>query len=384
MITGMNSPQPPRPVWRDISLWLAIGMLLAACALWWQARQQNNTETITYSYASAVKRVTDAVVSLDIRRSVPDFSGPLAGLLSGGGQQTLPQNLQRDPNNPAMLIETSGGSGVVVSGFGHILTNHHVVADASEVIVRFNDGRSAVAERIGNDPETDLALLKVDLPKLAHARFAPPGHIQVGDIVLAIGNPFGVGQTVTQGIISATGRSGLSLSTFESFLQTDAAINPGNSGGALANVRGELIGINTALFSKSGGSQGIGFAIPAALAEAVMQQLIENGEVVRGWLGIVPQPLTDELVSGINLPTEQGLLVANVIPGSPAQRSGVRRGDILLRIDERAMSTARDALEYVAGLRPGDRVELGIVRRGEQQSIDVQITRRTVNRRVDR
>lgn len=384
MTSGNNNPvAPPHPAWRDITLWLAIGLLLAACALWWQAQRQSNNYAVTYSYAGAVQQVADAVVSLDIRRNVPNYSTPLAGAFSGR-QQTLPQNLQPDPNNPNLLIETSGGSGVVISGLGHILTNHHVVADAREVNVRFNDGRSATAELIGNDPETDLALLKVKLPELAHARFAPPGRVQVGDVVLAIGNPFGVGQTVTQGIISATGRSGLALSTFESFLQTDAAINPGNSGGALVNVRGELIGINTALFSRSGGSQGIGFAIPAALAEAVMQQLIENGEVVRGWLGVVPQPLTSELTEGLSLPNGRGLLVANVIPGSPAQRAGVRRGDILLYIDEQPMNGPRDALEYVAGRSPGDRVALDLVRRGVRQSLEVQISRRTVNRQSGR
>jgi serine protease DegQ len=272
---------------------------------------------------------------------------------------------------------SSLGSGVIVSPDGYILTNHHVVEAADEIEVALADGRKTRAHVVGSDPETDLAVIKIELPgKLPAITFGHPEQAQVGDIVVAIGNPFGVGQTVTMGIISALKRSHLGLSTFENFIQTDAAINPGNSGGALVDVNGNLIGINSAIYSPNGGSLGIGFAITASTAKKTMEQIIQSGSVTRGWIGAGVQELTPELAESFKLGTTKGVLITEVIRNSPADQAGVEAGDILVAIDDQAIEDWNTMLETVANLPPGKMVTARLVRNGKAMSLPVKIGKR--------
>ena len=255
-------------------------------------------------------------------------------------------------------LQTSLGSGVIINSQGFILTNHHVIADADEIRVVLSDGRAIDAIVAGTDPDTDLALLQTASDDLPAITVGDSNHLRVGDVVLAIGNPFGVGQTVTMGIVSATGRNQLGINTFENFIQTDAAINPGNSGGALINAYGELVGINTAIFSRSGGSQGIGFAIPVTLAQGVMNQILIQGRVVRGWIGIAGQDITPQLAESFSLHEARGVLVSGVLEGGPADQAGIEPGDIITRIDNRVPGSVQQILEIISGLAPGSTVEL--------------------------
>jgi serine protease DegQ len=273
----------------------------------------------------------------------------------------------------AQTQRTSGlGSGVIVSPDGYILTNQHVVEAADEIEVALNDGRKFRARIVGSDPESDVAVLRIDAGRLPAVTFGSPEGMSVGDIVLAIGNPFGVGQTVTMGIVSALGRSHLGINTFENFIQTDAAINPGNSGGALVDAGGNLIGINTAIYSRSGGSMGIGFAIPVSLARNVMEQIIRSGVVIRGWIGVEVQEITPELVESFSLPVSEGALIAGVVRGSPADNAGIKPGDILEAIQDRPVRDPQIMLDAVASLAPGSETTFK-VRRGKQLA-EVKIT----------
>ncbi|WP_292978839.1 Do family serine endopeptidase [Nitrosomonas sp.] len=272
--------------------------------------------------------------------------------------------------------ERSLGSGVIVSPEGYILTNHHVVEAANEIQVALMDGRNAQARVIGSDPESDLAVLKIDLDNLPSIAFGESEKARVGDIVLAIGNPFGVGQTMTMGIIGALGRSQVGLSTFENFIQTDAAINPGNSGGALTDTSGNLIGINTAIYSRSGGSLGIGFAIPVDAAKQIMQQIIETGSVVRGWLGVSMQNITPELAESFGLKKQGGALIAGVLKNGPADDAGIKPGDILVAVNGKQVSDSSEMLNLVASLAPGKLAALTILRNREQQDVQVRIGKR--------
>ncbi|CAD85419.1 MULTISPECIES: Do family serine endopeptidase [Nitrosomonas] len=272
--------------------------------------------------------------------------------------------------------ERSLGSGVIVSPEGYILTNHHVVEAASEIQVALMDGRNAEARIIGSDPESDLAVLKIDLGELPSITFGESEKARVGDIVLAIGNPFGVGQTMTMGIIGALGRSQVGINTFENFIQTDAAINPGNSGGALTDTSGNLIGINTAIYSRSGGSLGIGFAIPVDAAKQIMQQIIETGGVVRGWLGVSMQDLTPELAESFGLKKAGGALIAGVLKNGPADDAGIKPGDVLVAVNGKPIFNSSEMLNMVASLAPGKSATLTILRHGGQQDIQVRIGKR--------
>ena len=278
------------------------------------------------SFAAAVDAATPAVVNIHTARSIsrqpsPLLSDPFFKRFFG---DTLPA--------PAQRMETSLGSGVIMHQDGYILTNNHVVKGADEIRVLLQDGRGARAEVVGADVETDLAVLRVTLPNLPSIGIRPRSQLRVGDVVLAIGNPFGVGQTVTMGIISATGRTRLGLNTFEDFIQTDAAINPGNSGGPLVDASGRLVGINTAIFSRTGGSQGIGFAIPAPLAIDVMNQIVRQGFVARGWLGIEIRPLTEPLARELSLNSSSGVLIARVMQGGPGAQAGLSPGDVIAKV----------------------------------------------------
>lgn len=272
---------------------------------------------------------------------------------------------------------SSLGSGVIVSADGFILTNHHVVEAADQIEVALADGRKARAHVIGSDPETDLAVIKIELTgSLPAITFGHPESAHVGDLVLAIGNPFGVGQTVTMGIISALKRDHLGLNTFESFIQTDAAINPGNSGGALVDVSGNLIGVNSAIYSPNGGSLGIGFAIPATTAKKTMEQIIQHGSVTRGWIGAGIQELTPELVESFKLGSANGVLITDIIRNSPAEKAGIKTGDILLSIDSTAINNWSAMLETVANLPPGKAVAIKLLRNGGDISLPVKIGKR--------
>jgi len=271
---------------------------------------------------------------------------------------------------------SSLGSGVIVSAEGYILTNHHVVDGADEIEVALTDGRKANAKVVGSDPETDLAVLKVTLKDLPAITLGRIENVKVGDVVLAIGNPFGVGQTVTMGIVSALGRSHLGINTFENFIQTDAAINPGNSGGALVDAQGNLLGINTAIYSRSGGSLGIGFAIPVSTAKQVMESIISTGSVTRGWIGVEPQDLTPEIAESFGLEAKEGALIAAVVQGGPADKAGVKPGDVLVSVDNQSISDTTALLNAIAQLKPGAEAKMKVIRRGKPTELTVTIGKR--------
>lgn len=320
------------------------------------------------SYSAAVKVAAPAVVNIFTTQKVKRQDNPLLNdpvFREFFGDQ-LPEQFSQGPN------ENSLGSGVIVRTDGYILTNNHVIAQADQIIVALNDGRRAEAEVIGTDPDTDLAVIKIELDKLPVLPFKLSGN-EVGDVVLAIGNPFGVGQTVTQGIISATGRSDLGINTYEDFIQTDAAINPGNSGGALIDVSGNLIGVNTAIFSQSGGSLGIGFAIPAKICQQVMNAILKDGRVVRGWLGIslLPPQRND-----VMKPSEQGVTVAEVLPNGPSAQAGIQRGDKIIMVNDEQITSASHLINYVALQAPGSKIRIEVEREGKKQDLEVVVGER--------
>ena len=273
------------------------------------------------------------------------------------------------------------GSGVIVSQDGFILTNHHVIEAADEIQVAMPDGKTMEAKVVGTDPETDLAVLKVKQTKLPAITFAKAETLRVGDVVLAIGNPFGVGQTVTMGIVSALGRSHLGINTFENYIQTDAAINPGNSGGALVDVAGNLVGVNTAIFSRSGGNLGIGFAIPVSIVRQVMEQIIAHGAVTRGWVGIEVQEISPEIAESFNLKSTEGALIAGVLRGGPADRAGIHPGDVLVAVGGKPVLDSSSLLNLIAALPPGKVAQLKLVRDQTEMQLLVTVEKRPVQRR---
>ena len=268
------------------------------------------------------------------------------------------------------------GSGVIVSADGFLLTNNHVIEGASDIDVQLPDGRSASATVIGTDPESDLAVLKITLDRLPVMTFSKADDLEVGDVVLAIGNPFGVGQTVTSGIVSALGRDQLGINTFENFIQTDAAINPGNSGGALVDANGNLLGINTAIYSRSGGNMGIGFAIPANTARQVMEGLIHEGQVTRGWIGVEPRDLTAEIAETLNLPVKQGVLITGVLQNGPASAGGMLPGDVVVKVGEQRVLNTAQLLNAVASLRPHSVALISVQRAEKSMSLQVTVAQR--------
>lgn len=319
------------------------------------------------SYAAAVQVAAPAVVNIfttqKIRRQLhPLLQDPFFRRFFGDGL-------------PDERMESSLGSGVIVSPEGYVLTNNHVVAEADEIRVALKDGRETTAKVVGTDPGTDLAVLKISLDKLPVLPFRE-SPMQVGDVVLAIGNPFGVGQTVTQGIVSAMGRQGLGINTFEDFIQTDAAINPGNSGGALIDVAGNLIGVNSAIYSRSGGNQGIGFAIPASLARTVMQAIIKDGRVVRGWLGIEVRTLDATLAEQIGSRVNKGVAVAGIVRGGPAQKGGMEPGDIMVSINGEAVNDAQTAINRIAAFKPGTDLRTVVMRDNREVELKIRIGER--------
>jgi Do/DeqQ family serine protease len=318
------------------------------------------------SFAQAAQRAVPAVVSITasrVTRRNPHADDPAFRFFFGEGR------------GDAARQQLGLGSGVIVSPEGYLLTNHHVIEEADEIEVQLVDGRQAAAKLVGSDPETDIAVLKIDLPDLPVVALGNVRELQVGDAVLAIGNPFGVGQTVTAGIVSALDRGGQRLgnSPLQNFIQTDAAINPGNSGGALVDASGRLVGINTAIFSRSGGSMGIGFAVPADTARHVLEQLVANGRVQRGWIGVEPLDLSADLADSLKLSVKRGALVTGVLQDGPAARGGVRPGDVVVQVDDTPVADAASLLWTVATQPPGRRTTLVVVRGAERLKLTVEL-----------
>lgn len=324
------------------------------------------------SYADAVARATPSVVNI--------FTTRKADALSSSSALPLDPELERwfrdAPGSDRPRTTASLGSGVVMRADGHVITNFHVVEAAEAIEVAFSDGREAPAKLVGADPESDLAVLKVDLTGLRALHMADAMQLRIGDVVLAMGNPFGVGLTSTMGIVSAVGRNRLGINIYENFIQTDAAINPGSSGGALINAAGELVGINTAIYSETGGSLGIGFAIPAQAAYEIVEQIVETGHVTRGWLGIEPQDLTDDTADGAGLRHDEGVIIASVLRRGPAARAGLRVGDIVLSIGDKRVHDSIGLLNQIAPLAPGSKVVLGVLRDGKKIKATVTVGKR--------
>lgn len=333
--------------------------------------QIDNPTTNGFRYA--VNKATPAVVNIYTSKSFvatpshPFLDDPEIKKFFG---DSLNQELRPDRES------ANTGSGVIVSDDGYILTSHHVVDNSDKIEVSLMDGRQTNATLVGTDPETDLAVIRIDLAKLPSIEFSAPGQPLVGDIVLAIGNPFGVGQTVTMGIVSALGRNKVGINTFENFIQTDAAINPGNSGGALIDLQGRLLGINSAIFSNSGGSLGIGFAIPSETARDVLKQIIDNGSVTRGYIGVEQHDINPELVKAFDLPRKSGVIVAGIVEDSPADKAGLEIGDILIEFEGKTVNNTANVLNWVAKSTPGQKRTLVILRNGKLLDFEVTIGKR--------
>jgi serine protease DegQ len=319
------------------------------------------------SYREAAGRAMPAVVNIltskALRENHPLLRDPFFRKFFG---DRLPREEQ----------QSSLGSGVIVSPEGYILTNNHVVEAADEIEVVLADGRKAPAKVVGTDPETDLAVIRIEAKNLPVIVLGHADQARVGDVVLAIGNPFGVGQTVTMGIISAVGRNNLHINQFENFIQTDAAINFGNSGGALIDTSGNLIGINSAIYSQTGGSVGIGFAIPVTTAKSVMEAIIKTGHVVRGWIGIESQDITPELADSFGLARSSGAIIAGVVRNGPADRAGIRPGDILLTVQGKPVANTNEMLTMIAQLAPGEKARMTVMRKNRESTLDVMVGRR--------
>ncbi len=321
------------------------------------------------SFRNAAQRASPAVVSINTSKAPinhPQSNDPWFRFFFGDQAQDQPQ--------------TGLGSGVIVSPAGYILTNNHVIEEADQIEVLLTDGRKSAAQVIGTDPETDLAILKIALDNLPVITLGDSDALAIGDQVLAIGNPFGVGQTVTSGIVSALGRTQLGINTFENFIQTDAAINPGNSGGALVDINGRLMGINTAIYSRSGGSMGIGFAIPTSTARSVMEAIVRDGQVTRGWIGVEPQDLTPELAESFGLGQNGGVIITGVLQNGPASVAGIRPGDVITQVGDRTVTNVPQLLSAVAALPPGKPATVVLLRKAGSQTVEVVPGRRTPQR----
>lgn len=321
------------------------------------------------SMSAAAKKAIPSVVNVFTSKEVRLPRNPLAD------DPIFKRFFGEHPNSRSQRVN-SLGSGVIVSSNGYILTNHHVVEAADEIQVALHDGRTVLAKVVGSDPDTDLAVLKVNLTGLPAISFAKPDKGNVGDFVLAIGDPFGVGQTVTMGIISALERTHLGINTFENFIQTDAAINPGNSGGALVNAQGDLIGINSAIYTRTGGSQGIGFAIPVSLVVQIMDQIIKHGSVTRGWIGVEVQDLTPELAESFKLPDTNGALIAGILKGGPADLAGIKPGDVLIDVNDKPVKDSTSLLQLIASQTPGQLAKLKLLRKTKEIVATVKINKR--------
>jgi serine protease DegQ len=357
---------------QTVTVLVAVWFVLITLKPEWLQRPSRNSNLQVFEVAPSG---TSSVVSAGSLSFAAKKASPAVVSINTSQKSSLEKN--KDPwfryffGDQDDSSQAGLGSGVIVSPQGYILTNNHVVETADEILVMLNDGRRTKAKVIGTDPETDLAVLKVNLDNLPVMVLNNSEQLQVGDVVLAIGNPFGVGQTVTSGIISALGRNQLGINTFENFIQTDAAINPGNSGGALVDVQGNLLGINTAIYSKSGGSMGIGFAIPVSIAKQVLEGIVKDGLVTRGWIGVEPTELTPELAQTFSVSRQEGVIITGVLQTGPAFKAGVRPGDMLLAVNDHGVRNVAELLAQVSLLKPGVNAELKILRKEQEQVLSV-------------
>jgi len=386
VVHDLRRPHPLRRLWllfaQTVTVALALWFVVSALKPEWlegRPKQvqiggpgngvpvlQAPTQPVAGSYRDAAAKAMPAVVNIFTskasRQSHPLLKDPFFRRFFG----------ERAPDEQLASL----GSGVIVSSDGYILTNFHVIDGADAIEVGLADGRKAQARVVGTDPETDLAVIRIKETKLPVMALGDPERARVGDVVLAIGNPFGVGQTVTFGIISALGRNNLHINHFENFIQTDAAINFGNSGGALVDTNGHLLGINAAIYSQTGGSVGIGFAIPVSTAKMVLESIVEHGQVVRGWIGIESQDITPELADSFGLAKRSGAIIAGVVRGSPAERAGILPGDILLAVAGEPVADTSTMLNLIARLEPGAKAPMTILRKRREATLDVTVGRR--------
>ncbi|HEV2201513.1 MAG TPA: DegQ family serine endoprotease [Bryobacteraceae bacterium] len=357
----------------------ALGVLVGSHS--WAARPPIQTvaaATLTApsmesSFAPVVDKALPAVVNISSSKTTKQSEmAPLQ--MDPFFRQFFGNDLGRQFNAPRNRTEHSLGSGVIVRSDGYLLTNNHVIDGASDITVTLGDKRELKAKVIGADPKTDIAVLKVDASNLPTLAMADSSKARVGDIVLAMGNPFGLGQTVTMGIISAEGRTNLGIEDYEDFIQTDAPINPGNSGGALINTRGELVGINTAILANNGGNQGVGFAVPMNLAHSVMTQVMDHGKVVRGYLGVVPENITPALARAFNLkPSQQGVLMGDVTPDAPAGKAGIERGDVITEVNGEKIEDANQLRMRISLMAPGANANLKVLHSGSEKTVAVKL-----------
>ncbi|MGC4071434.1 MAG: DegQ family serine endoprotease [Nibricoccus sp.] len=393
--TSSSSFSSRRKVWSTAGLVAASGLAMSVVAWAADGKPQVSVKIDeqplarsgvgeSASYSPVIKQVAPSVVRVNVTERAKNveaqelppffndpqfrqFFGSPFGYGEGQGQGRGGRQMQRQPEQQGL------GSGVIVSADGYVLTNNHVVNGADVIKVSLNDGRELTAKVVGTDPKSDLAVIKIDAKDLPAITFSDSEKIEVGDKVLAIGNPFGFGQTVTSGMVSALGRSLGDREKYEDFIQTDAAINPGNSGGALIDVKGRLVGINTAIYSRSGGFQGIGFAIPANLARSVMEQLVANGKVVRGYLGVTMQPIDADLAEQFSLKTNEGVLVAEVVAGSPAAKAGLEPGDVITKFQGKEVKDGRALKFSVANIAPGTKVPVEVLRHNKTEKLELKV-----------
>jgi len=367
---------------QTVTLLLAAYFVIATLKPQWLDRKPRLSSVVPILEAPSATADAPALRGTSFRHAAQVASAAVVSISTSKAPVRNPQN--EDPwfrfffgdQNARSQPQSGLGSGVVVSPAGFILTNNHVIEGADDIEVALNDGRVVKATVMGTDPETDLAVLRVALEGLAAITLGDSDELQVGDPVLAVGNPFGVGKTVTSGIVSALGRSQLGINTFENFIQTDAAINPGNSGGALVDVNGHLVGINTAIYSRSGGSMGIGFAIPTSTARAVMESIVQDGKVTRGWIGVEPQELNAELAETFGVAPTGGVIITGVLQNGPAAQAGIRPGDVIVQVQGKPVSSVPQLLSAVAALKPGEPAELLVRRRAQESMLQVVPGRR--------
>ncbi|MBA4264480.1 MAG: 2-alkenal reductase [Comamonadaceae bacterium] len=368
---------------QSVTVLLAAFFVVATLKPEWLDRRPTMTSIVPVFEASPVAGAPVAEGSTSFRAAARNASPAVVSINTSKAPVNTPQSA--DPwfrfffgEQDRSQAQTGLGSGVIVSPAGYILTNNHVIEEADEIEVFLNDGRKGVAQVIGTDPETDLAILKVEMTDLPVITLGNSDGLEIGDQVLAIGNPFGVGQTVTSGIVSALGRTQLGINTFENFIQTDAAINPGNSGGALVDINGHLMGINTAIYSRSGGSMGIGFAIPTSTARSVLDSIVKDGQVTRGWIGVEPQDLTRELAESFGIDQGVGVIITGVLQNGPAAQAGLRPGDVITRVAGQEVKSVAQLLAAVAALPPGTPADLEIMRREGKSVLQVTPGRRNL------
>ena len=386
---ALKNPQPlsdMKRLWlvfaQSVTVLLAAFFVIATLKPDWLDRRALTTSVVPVLESATPATANENIAANGFRAAARAASPAVVSINTSKAPENNPQAADpwfrfffgdQNPSQPQAGL----GSGVIVSPAGYILTNNHVIEEADEIEVILNDGRKSAAQVIGTDPETDLAILKVDLKDLPVITLGDSDALSIGDQVLAIGNPFGVGQTVTSGIVSALGRTQLGINTFENFIQTDAAINPGNSGGALVDVNGHLMGINTAIYSRSGGSMGIGFAIPTSTARSVLDAIVKDGQVTRGWIGVEPQDLTAELAESFGIESGVGVIITGVLQNGPAAKAGIRPGDVITSVAGRSVGNVAQLLSAVAALTPGQAATLDVVRKDGKTRIDVIPGKRT-------